>query len=100
MEEFAQSVESSHRRARLRDRDKANLNRKLELFKAQQGLVETTTSQASSVEIKSEPIEDDNKEENSTTPVNEDVPLKDDTLAGEDTEMDLLDSCPRWIWLE
>jgi len=80
-------------RARLRDRHKANLNRKLELFKAQQGLVETTASQASSVEIKSEPIEDDNKEDNSTTPVNEDVSLKDDTLAGENTEMDLLEPC-------
>jgi len=83
-------------RAHLRDRHQGNLKRKLELLKAQQGLIETAASQAASAEIKTETTADeDQREESAAIPVDEDdVSIKDDTMADEeDAEMDLLEPC-------
>jgi len=86
-------------RARLRDRHQANLKRKLELLKAQQGLVEMENEVgAPDVDIKSEPIGEEERgereEESSAAPADEDeISIKGDTLGDEDEEVDLLEPC-------
>lgn len=84
-------------RARLRDRHAGNLKRKLELLKAQQGLLdrEATSEDGASVTVKKEPEEEEQEaaEEENLRPPGEEDDEESQELPGDQEETDMLEPC-------